>query len=101
MTEFIRGERLSMAEVARELQVHITTVWRWASKGVRGRRLGTVAVGGRRFVLRRQLDEFLAVTPADASLDRNRRADAAGELLESMGLRKKARLSGDASSGEE
>lgn len=53
--------RLTMAETARACGgVAVSTVWRWTLKGVRGVRLRTVHLGGRRYVLRSDLDAFLA-----------------------------------------
>lgn len=51
-------DRLTMRQVARKLNVHVSTVFRWAIRGVRGRKLPTVLIGGRRFVLRSQLQKF-------------------------------------------
>ena len=76
------AERLSLKAAAERLGVHVTTVWRWATDGVNGRKLPTIRVGGRRFVMRTDLDTFLAegqiecrdgrTTPApDASSDGN------------------------------
>ena len=74
------AERLSLKAAAERLGVHVTTVWRWATDGVSGRKLPTIRVGGQRFVMRADLDTFLAegrvecpngrTTPAsDASSD--------------------------------
>jgi hypothetical protein len=52
-------ERLTMSEVARLLGVHLATAWRWAQKGVRGRRLPTFCIGARRWVSKKSLLEFL------------------------------------------
>jgi transposase len=53
------GERLSLKELAKELQVHTSTVWRWVNNGVRGWKLPTFLVGARRFVSRDQAANFL------------------------------------------
>jgi len=52
-------ERLTLAEVASRVRVHISTVYRWTYHGVRGNRLRSFLVGGRRFVLPDDLQEFL------------------------------------------
>jgi hypothetical protein len=52
-------ERLTLKEVAKLARVHLATVWRWTLVGVRGKRLRTVLLGGRRWVLQRDLDQFL------------------------------------------
>ena len=71
----------------------VASLWRWAIRGVRGVRLATIAIGGRRFVSRDAVNEFLealnrrtadkAVPPAAGEASaRTRRAaatlDAAG-----------------------
>jgi Protein of unknown function (DUF1580) len=38
---------------------NVSTIWRWSSRGVGGIKLTTIRVGGRRYVTRRALDEFL------------------------------------------
>jgi len=63
-----RDDRLTIAEVARHLDVHVSTVWRWASpRGVGGTRLRTIKIGGRKLVLREDLESFLAELNADSN----------------------------------
>lgn len=50
-------------------RVNLSTVWRWCLKGVRGRRLESVAVGGRRYTSREALTRFFAPSPADPGND--------------------------------
>jgi hypothetical protein len=59
-------ELLTFAEAARELpnRPHISTLHRWRLKGVRGVRLSTQLIGGRRYVSRHALVEFCAATIA-------------------------------------
>jgi Protein of unknown function (DUF1580) len=74
-------ELLSFAEAARLLPGHPnpSTLWRWRTRGIDGIKLATVRVGGRRFVSRAALNEFIsAVTrtgessiPSDASVARS------------------------------
>ena len=45
---------------------HVSTIHRWRLSGVRGIRLQTVLVGGRRFVSRDALETFIAATTAAA-----------------------------------
>jgi hypothetical protein len=54
--------RLSLCNVARTLGVSPKSVARWARIGVRGVILPTVRIGGRVYILRADLDEFLAAT---------------------------------------
>jgi hypothetical protein len=53
--------RLSLRDAADELQVSLPTLWRWITPpGVKGAVLMSVLIGGRRYVLRADLDRFLA-----------------------------------------
>jgi hypothetical protein len=45
---------------------HISSVWRWVLKGVRGVKLETLVCGGRRFTSREAIDRFIAATTAAA-----------------------------------
>jgi len=38
---------------------HVATAWRWATRGVRGVKLATVLIGGRRYATRRAVEQFL------------------------------------------
>ncbi|WP_417381924.1 helix-turn-helix domain-containing protein [Gimesia sp.] len=59
MNNIIDQDRFSLNEVAEKLDVHIATVWRWTLSGVKGRRLKTVQIGGRRYALLSDLEAFL------------------------------------------
>src|SRR3954451_16053781 len=52
--------RLWLSQAAQELDVSVSTLYRWRLQGVRGHKLPTILIGGRRAVLRADLDEFLA-----------------------------------------
>jgi len=43
-------------------QPHLSTLWRWYRRGVRGVRLETVVVGGRRFTSRAAIERFIERT---------------------------------------
>ena len=81
--------RMSLGAVARELDVNIATSWRWALRGVRGRKLKTFLIGGRRYVWREDLNEFLAGGNDMESVpsDRLRRAADAGRILDGAGAK--------------
>lgn len=64
------ARRMSVAAVARERGVGESTVWRWILKGVRGCKLETIVIGGRRFVLPDKLEDFDARVTAAANGDR-------------------------------
>src|SRR5271154_5104019 len=42
----------------------ITTLWRWHHRGVRGVKLETVVIGGRRYTSREAIARFIAATTA-------------------------------------
>lgn len=82
--------RLSLTKAAQRLNKNVATVWRWAAHGVRGRKLRTILVGGRRYVLIADLEEFLQGGQQDDTREVNptleARALAAGEELSRRGL---------------
>ncbi len=51
---------LTLTQAAKALpgRPNITTLWRWRNRGVRGVRLETVLVGGKRFTSREALTRF-------------------------------------------
>lgn len=51
---------LSATQAAHESQgrPHVSTIWRWINRGIRGVKLETVMVGGRRFTSREALERF-------------------------------------------
>jgi hypothetical protein len=61
MTTVDYGNLLSFGEVGRLLpsKPNPSTLWRWHVHGCYGIRLQTVLIGGRRFVERAQLDDFV------------------------------------------
>ena len=77
---------------------HRATLWRWYLKGVRRHgemvKLNTVAAGGRRFTTRADIERFLsacnnndeAPQPVVSETFR-RRAEAAAQMLATMGVR--------------
>lgn len=54
-------DAVSLARAAELLpsKPHVATVWRWATRGVKGVRLQTWTVGGRRFTTIPALEQFL------------------------------------------
>jgi excisionase family DNA binding protein len=72
-TEILDSERLTLKHVADLLGVHVATIWRWSLRGVRHRKLRTVFVGGRRFVLKSDLDAFLRGDDSEADSDHDAR----------------------------
>lgn len=79
-------------------QPHRSTLHRWRTKGVRGTRLPTLLIGGRRYVSREALAWFFdhATAAADGMVadvetprQRKRRHDAAEDQLRAAGVLKK------------
>ncbi|MEX1231929.1 MAG: DUF1580 domain-containing protein [Planctomycetaceae bacterium] len=69
---------------------HKATIWGWATLGVRGVRLATVIIGGRRMVTMEALEEFLVrlnadSPPVESQSDVARRAKEASAALERLG----------------
>jgi len=79
----LKAERLTFRQAAGRVNVHVATIWRWTLTGVKGRKLPTFLIGGRRFILSADLDAFLAgsqeQTPANLP---QQCVDAAGAKLD-------------------
>ena len=69
MTIDLTERLLTISEAARVFPKRPATVsiWRWATKGVRGCKLRTVAIGGKRYVPESAIAEFLAACSAAAN----------------------------------
>ena len=66
----LNGQKLvSLADASKILpgNPHVSTLHRWRLRGVRGVKLPTVLIGGRRFVDRQSLAEFVAAVTAAAA----------------------------------
>ena len=81
-----RGEFISFNGVAKQWHVHISTVYRWAKLGVRGRQLRSHLFGGRRYCRISDLEDFLASTPPDKPVNDEQRNHAAQQQLASFGV---------------
>lgn len=92
----LERERLSLNEVAQLLDKNLSTVWRWCLTGIKRDgvrvKLPSIVIGGRRYVFRDDLDDFLGAlnsddpTPTKPSAKAKRRADAAADKLDSIGI---------------
>lgn len=51
-----RGQRIDLKDLAREENVHYSTAWRWALKGISGVRLPTWRLGGKRWTTREAVE---------------------------------------------
>lgn len=84
--------RLTVNQLARREGVHVATIWRWVLSGVRGAKLRSVRVGGRRFVTESDWQAFSAAlnvdladapaTPTPAAV--TARAERAGHELDAV-----------------
>ncbi len=74
---------LTLAQAARAFpeKPHPSTLWRWRRKGIGGVRLRTVRIGGKIYVPREAIDEF--VSALTASYDRSAPVD--GNDVRSLG----------------
>ncbi len=63
----MNGTRLSLREVAKSLNVHVSTVERWVNHGVRGRKLSSLLIGGRRFVTEEAISKFIVPHDEDVT----------------------------------
>ena len=79
-------ELFTLKQVAKHLRVHIATVYRWTLRGVRGRRLKSFLVGGRRYVDADDLVQFLRPHQESRQDVDSRRSEHAQEHLRSYGI---------------
>ena len=89
MDDFFECRRYTATQLAQHLHVHVATIWRWILRGVRGKKLTTIMVGGRRFVLESDLRIFLAGGSSIAQTNKKElhsRADSAGQQLDALGV---------------
>lgn len=94
MDDEIRDGSLTPTQVAKHLGVHVGTVHRWMYSKVRGRKLSSVLVGGRRRILKHQLDAFLEHGDSPAAKHDDSRRKAAQRTLSSFGVRNQTDKSG-------
>jgi hypothetical protein len=59
-TDILTETRLSPSQAAGTLDVSVGTVWRWLLKGVKGHKLESAIIGGRRFTSQESLSRFVA-----------------------------------------
>ncbi len=92
MTIDLERDRLTLTEAAQLLAKDLSTIWRWCLRGVRGRKLASFVIGGRRYVYRDDLDDFLAAQnaddprPAQPTQKSKRRNAAAAKKLDALGI---------------
>jgi len=64
MLDYRAEELVPLSQIAALIpgRPHKSSVWRWATVGVRGIRLATVVIAGRRYCSREAVDRFIAAT---------------------------------------
>lgn len=90
MSSLLDAPRLTLAEAARKVHCHVSTLHRWRLKGVGGVKLKVTRIGGRSYVLRDDLESFIAErsdppSPGPPALAMPVRAAAATRALEALG----------------
>lgn len=60
------GEFITFTEAAQQIKSrpHVSTFYRWRTRGVNGIKLETVRIGGRRMLTKSALDKFIAAVTA-------------------------------------
>ena len=59
MQHLLAEHRVALIDLARQQGVSVSTVWRWTMRGLKGIRLETFTVGGRRYTSREAFDRFI------------------------------------------
>lgn len=67
-------------------KVHYSTLYRWATKGARGRKLETVLVGGVRYTSLEALERFITAPLAKSTMPDQVLLDAVSAALDQAGL---------------
>jgi hypothetical protein len=67
MIDLLNERRLSFAQVAQQERVNVSTVWRWSLRGVRGIKLESLSVGGRRYTTAEAFARFVEATTSAAT----------------------------------
>ena len=91
------SDLLTFPEASRELpgKPHVSTIHRWRLSGVRGIKLETKMIGGRRYVSRDSLNRFISQTtaaadgrpvPVRSDKQRARAIDSAEKYLDDLGI---------------
>ena len=88
MTNQLNGERLTIDAVAEKLEVHPTTVWRWVTNGVKGRKLRSFLIGGSRYVAEEDLNAFCSDSQ-NSHKPRHAKASDAARILDGHGIKKR------------
>lgn len=91
-TDLLTELRISFNDLSKELDVSVSTVWRWTVRGIRGHRLESFSLGGRRFTTRAAFTRFLIATnrgrieSGETSRQRERRIEQAEGRADELGI---------------
>ena len=84
MVDFLKEQRLSLTQLARQEGVSVPTPWRWSKRGVNGVVLETFSIGGRRYTTQESFQRFVERStvaangePAATAVRTNRQREAA------------------------
>ena len=90
------NDRMTVNQLARREGVHVASPWRWMQHGVRGVRLRSIRVGGRRYITEADWLAFSASlntdltdapqTPSRSDSRRRKDSDAARDALRRAGI---------------
>lgn len=80
MTDFRNESRISLADLSRQENVNISTIWRWTLRGVRGVVLESFSVGARRFTTLEAFHRFVERSTAASSSALSRTASRPVDL---------------------
>jgi hypothetical protein len=92
MDLFSERLRISFPKLAQREGVHLSTVWRWAIKGVRGHKLESFSVGSKKFTTEPAYARFLSaingqpIIGGETPTQRAKRVQRAERRAESMGV---------------
>jgi len=92
LSDLLNDNPQSPAERARSVGKHMSTVWRWMLHGVRGVRLPSHRVGGRRVILQSDWETFFAKVNGDGATEplhsatRQREIAAAERAMDAAGI---------------
>jgi hypothetical protein len=60
--DLLAEHRLSLTELSKQQRIAVSTIWRWAIRGIRGHRLECFSLGGRRYTTHEAFARFVART---------------------------------------
>lgn len=89
--DLLSETRVSLTALARELNLSVSTCWRWDKGGIRGHRLECFSLGGRRYTTREALERFVAATngesvQAETPRQRERQIELAERRADELGV---------------